>query len=77
MAGIYPGLNRRERRKVEALDWAEQEYSIDEGDLRLRFWRLRWLPGMKAGRRLAVYLRRCIKRRRIGFGRRNCFTRCN
>ena len=27
---IYPGLNRRERQKVEALDWAEQEYSIDE-----------------------------------------------
>lgn len=42
-AGIYPGLNRRERRKVEALDWAEQEYSIDEGDLRLRFRGLIWL----------------------------------
>lgn len=27
---IRPHLNRRERRKTEALDWAEQEHSIDE-----------------------------------------------
>lgn len=44
---------------------------------KIRLWKSRLLPDMRASRRLRLCLRRCIRKRRANTGKRKNFTRCS